>query len=102
MGAFTVPLSLSLTSTRLYATKCRTPKFSSISPSARPTSVVLLWSSALMSSHSRELPCFVHRRKGIRLQGIIFPPRHPPVHVPGWRLHQPQRNRRKVHLRQQV
>merc|ERR1712110_804027 len=35
----------------------------------------------------RELPRPVHRREGIRLQGIHLPPRHPQFHVPGWRLH---------------
>ena len=30
-----------------------------------------------------ELPRSVHGREGLRLQGLGFPPRHHPVHVPG-------------------
>mmetsp|Transcript_11659 Transcript_11659/g.48854 ORF Transcript_11659/g.48854 Transcript_11659/m.48854 type:complete len:243 (-) Transcript_11659:14-742(-) len=57
----------------------------------------------------RELQGAVHRRNGRGqdgqappLQGLLLPPRHPQLHVPGWRLHQPQRHRRQVHLRRQV
>merc|ERR1712137_324081 len=101
--AFTVPLSLSLTSTRLYATNVEPQSFLRyLRQLGQHRSYCYGAPRRCRPTHSRELPCFVHRRKGIRLQGIIFPPRHPPVHVPGWRLHQPQRNRRKVHLRQQV
>lgn len=76
---------------------------------------------------SRELPSSVHRRTRLRLQGIHFPQGDPSVHVPGttsaprcltcgcrWtsvrslvcvsggRLHQPQWNWRKIHLRLEV
>ena len=50
----------------------------------------------------REFPCSLHWWKGNGLQGIHLPPRDPQLHVPGWWLHQPQRNWRQVHLRQQV
>ncbi len=47
-------------------------------------------------------PCPLHRREGIRLQEIHIPPSHPQLHVPGWRLHKPQRHWRKVNLWSQV
>ena len=31
----------------------------------------------------RKLPRAVHGREGLRLQGLLLPPRDPPVHVPG-------------------
>merc|ERR1711911_346114 len=50
----------------------------------------------------RELPRPVHRREGIRIQGIHLPSCHPQLHVPGWRLHRWKRHREQVHLRKQV
>mmetsp|Transcript_7578 Transcript_7578/g.33461 ORF Transcript_7578/g.33461 Transcript_7578/m.33461 type:complete len:209 (+) Transcript_7578:283-909(+) len=57
----------------------------------------------------RELQGAVHRRKGRGqdgqappLQGLLLPPRHPQLHVPGRRLHRRQRHRRRVHLRREV
>merc|ERR1712096_25339 len=35
----------------------------------------------------RELPCSLHWREGIRIQGLRITPRDPQLHVPGWRLH---------------
>ena len=35
------------------------------------------------SEDRRELPCAVHRREGLRLQGLGLPPGHHAVHVPG-------------------
>ena len=49
-----------------------------------------------------ELPRAVHRREGLRVQGLVVPPRDHAVHVPGRRLHEPQRHRRQVHLRREV
>ncbi|KAB0404948.1 hypothetical protein E2I00_002349, partial [Balaenoptera physalus] len=39
---------------------------------------------------AREFPLPVHPQEGLWLQGQQLPPHHPPVHVPGWRFHQPQ------------
>lgn len=50
----------------------------------------------------REFPLPLHPRERIWLQRQQLPPRHPPVHVPGRRLHQPQRHRRQIHLREEV
>mmetsp|Transcript_18385 Transcript_18385/g.31308 ORF Transcript_18385/g.31308 Transcript_18385/m.31308 type:complete len:247 (+) Transcript_18385:102-842(+) len=50
----------------------------------------------------RELPRALHRREGLWLQGLQLPPRHHVVHVPGRRLHEPQRHGRQVDLRRQV
>ena len=50
----------------------------------------------------RELQSTVHWREGIRLQGQLIPSNHSRLHVPGWRLHQPQRHRRQEHLRRKV
>lgn len=54
------------------------------------------------SEDSGELPCPLHWREGVRLQGLHVPPCDPQLHVPGGRLHQTQRHRGQVHLRQQV
>ncbi len=50
-----------------------------------PTRACLMNRLALFvwPSSSRELPRPVHWREGLWLQGLPFPPCHPPVHVPG-------------------
>ena len=49
-----------------------------------------------------KLPLSLHRREGFRIQGILLPQSHPQLHVSRRRLHQPQRNWWKIHLRKQV
>merc|ERR1712066_991307 len=53
-------------------------------------------------AHRGELPRSVHRREGVRLQGLVLPPRHPQLHVPGRRLHRRKRHRGQVDLRHEV
>ena len=44
----------------------------------------------------------MHRRAGLRLQGLALPPRDPSVHAAGRRLHRSERHGRQVDLRKQV
>merc|ERR1712066_944136 len=53
-------------------------------------------------AHRGELPRSVYRREGVRLQGLVLPPRHPQLHVPGRRLHRRKRHRGQVDLRHEV
>ena len=58
--------------------------------------------SCLCTNLCRKLPCAVYRWERIWFQGQFIPPHHSRLHVPGWRLHKPQRHWRQEHLRKQV